>query len=260
MLAARVWKHIRAGYHARRYGYQVEGAGAATAIAGLLAYLHPPRRADLDASALYLDAVPDGRLLEVGCGAGKTLAYLQSLGWRAVGTDLDGEAVAVAASLGVDARHGALEALAFPANNFDAVVVKHVIEHLPDPRATLREIRRILKPGGTLIVLTPNAAGRGHARFGKHWRGLEPPRHLHIFTPGSLELLITEVGFSIRKAACTGRARSIEVESLRIRQNRAGTKRLLDTLYGGVSEWMEWITLQFRPKAGNELLVIASRE
>jgi SAM-dependent methyltransferase len=71
----------------------------------------------------------------------------------------------------------------------------HVLEHVPDPRALLAECRRIIKPGGRLVSITPNVSSWGHQIFGPHWLGLDPPRHLHLFTPASLRRLAQDTGW-----------------------------------------------------------------
>ncbi len=114
------------------------------------------------------------------------MVTMQELGWKVEGIDFDSAAVQSAVELGLSARCGSLEQQHYPDRSFDAVTLSHVIEHVPNPIETLIECARILKPGGMLIVLTPNAASLSHRIFKSHWRGLEPPRHLHIFTLDSM--------------------------------------------------------------------------
>jgi len=91
---------------------------------------------------------------------------------------------------------GSLEQQKFPAESFDAVTMSHVIEHVPEPIQTLSECARILRPGGRLFLWTPNHSSLGCRVFGKHWRGLEPPRHLHLFSPRSLKSLLNKAGLN----------------------------------------------------------------
>jgi 2-polyprenyl-3-methyl-5-hydroxy-6-metoxy-1,4-benzoquinol methylase len=105
--------------------------------------------------------------------------------------------VATARETGAEVREGLLEADTFPPASFDAVTLSHVIEHLPDPAETLAICHRLLKPGGVLWIATPNLESRGHARFGPAWRGLEPPRHLAIFTRRALTGLLERLGYEI---------------------------------------------------------------
>ena len=71
-----------------------------------------------------------------------------------------------------------------------------MIEHVPDPIATLKECARLLKKGGKLVLATPNQESMSHRTFGKDWRGLEPPRHLHIFSPSSLNRALNQAGLN----------------------------------------------------------------
>ncbi len=153
----------------------------------------------------YLPFVPGGLVLDVGCGAGNQLELLQRAGWRTMGVDFDERAVAVARSRGLDVVVGDLGSAGFPKGHFDAVTMIHVIEHVPDPFETLVGARGILKPGGRLLVITPNARSWGHRRFGHSWRGLEPPRHLQIFTTPSLVSLCEAAGFHIEHETTSAR-------------------------------------------------------
>jgi hypothetical protein len=81
----------------------------------------------------------------------------------------------------------------------------NVIEHVYDPAGLLVFCHRILAPGGRIVVVTPNARSLGHAYFKQDWRGLEPPRHLQIFTQQSLRKALTESGFAIASARTTNR-------------------------------------------------------
>jgi 2-polyprenyl-3-methyl-5-hydroxy-6-metoxy-1,4-benzoquinol methylase len=143
----------------------------------------------------YLGDVPPGRLLEVGCGSGWRLAELRRLGWDVVGQEVD-ESAAIRAreTHGLTVIVGPLEKLGLSPASFDAVTLSHVIEHVPDPAALLRECWRLVKPGGVLVGVTPNVDGIGRRAFGRRWRGLEPPRHVRIFSPRTLALLARSAG------------------------------------------------------------------
>ena len=70
----------------------------------------------------------------------------------------------------------------FDTDGFDAVTMSHVIEHVPDPVAFLDKCRRVLRPGGRLVLSTPNVRSLGHKRFRQSWRGLEPPARYSKYT------------------------------------------------------------------------------
>jgi 2-polyprenyl-3-methyl-5-hydroxy-6-metoxy-1,4-benzoquinol methylase len=193
-------KQTGVAYLHARYGYPGISPAWKQKLFSLLPHLHPFWKDMLAASVFYLSAHPGGRLLEVGCGSGATLHAMQQRGWQVTGLDFDANAVANARSKGLDVHHGQLADQAFPDNSFDAVVMSHVIEHVPNPRQLLIECRRILKPNGTLVVLTPNAGSALHRRYGKNWRGLEIPRHLQLFTAASVDRMAKNIGFSVVKA------------------------------------------------------------
>lgn len=158
-------------------------------------HLTPGLREWLALQVFDLEVIAGGRLLEVGCGNGETLARLAWLGWNCEGVDFDEKAVTRARERRLEAYVGSLHDRKYPDGAFDAVVMNHVLEHVPDPRGLFVECHRILKPGGHLVCITPNAASWAHAIFGRNWRDLDPPRHLHIFNIVSLRKLLSEMNW-----------------------------------------------------------------
>lgn len=156
--------------------------------------LHAERQRSLCA---YLDDKAPGRLLEVGCGDGSLLARMRAIGWQVEGQEVDPQAVSLRRrSDGIQVHLGQLVDLHLPRGSFDAVVMHHVVEHLHDPRALLVECRRLLKDGGTLVVVTPNTESYGHRRYASSWFALDPPRHLHLFSPKTLRTVAAQAGFT----------------------------------------------------------------
>jgi 2-polyprenyl-3-methyl-5-hydroxy-6-metoxy-1,4-benzoquinol methylase len=143
----------------------------------------------------FLRNTPRGRLLEIGCGNGERLAEFRSMGWEVEGQEVDVTAAARATARGLRVHLEALSNLSLTENSFDVVVMNHVIEHVHEPLALLRECQRVLKVGGQLKILTPNTASLGHRRFGPCWMALDPPRHLHLFSPTTLQQLVSSDGF-----------------------------------------------------------------
>ena len=134
-------------------------------------------------------------LLDVGCGNGDFLRQVQQLGWHAVGLESDPRAYSVAAERKLNVVKGSVPDTGLPPDSFDAVTLNHVIEHVHDPRRVLSELFRLVRPGGRVILTTPNWRSYGAKLFGRWWRGFEPPRHLVLFTPDSLSAAITNAGF-----------------------------------------------------------------
>jgi len=122
-------------------------------------------------------------------------------GWLVEGIESDPRAVEVARGSGLEVHQGSFPNPDLESARFDAVTLNHVLEHLHDPIAALREAFRILKPGGLLSITTPNLNSAGHRHFGRHWLHLDPPRHLTIFDSGTLRLALERCCFSSREVA-----------------------------------------------------------
>ena len=138
---------------------------------------------------------PGARLLDLGCGNGNFLSVARDLGYQVTGLEPDPKAVEIGRAAGLEIFEGALPSPFLSIASFDQVTASHVIEHLHDPKAALRAIFDLLKPGGRVWISQPNLAALGLARFGKFWRGLEPPRHLTLFDRPGLTRLLEAVGF-----------------------------------------------------------------
>ena len=158
----------------------------------------PDWLASLFSSFAYQDSVPfktDGRMLDVGCGGGKFLRSMKQLGWQTQGVEFNQSAVATCHEAGLEVFQGELAAAAFPDSSFDLVTARHVIEHIADPKPFVAEIFRVLKPGGLMLLRTPNSEALGRGWFGTHWFANDAPRHLILFSSRNLELLANQQGF-----------------------------------------------------------------
>lgn len=186
---------IRSAYLYTHYGYPTTDPHCITKLLSLIAYVDPSWRDTQAANIFYLPYVKNGKLLDVGCGNGSSMQIMKSKGWQVVGIDFDEQAIKSAQQLELDVRFGDLFSQKFPDEEFDAIMMNHVIEHVPDPKKLLEECRRILKKDGMLVALTPNAHSRGHKHYRDNWRGLETPQHLQIFSTNSLAMLAHCTGF-----------------------------------------------------------------
>lgn len=135
------------------------------------------------------------RVLEVGAGYGDILIYLRERGCEVLGTDLSAAAAAKAQEYGVEVRLGNLKELALPAASFDAAIMCHSLEHVPDPNVELAELRRLLKPGGELHIAVPNGHAVRLAQDGLAFAHLSFPLHFWFFDPESLACLLARHGF-----------------------------------------------------------------
>ena len=140
---------------------------------------------------------PGARLLDIGCGNGSFLRQMRSLGWQVCGIEPDSKSAEQAQAAGLDVRIGLLAQFPMTEAQFDAITLFHVIEHLHNPMETLQLCWKLLKPGGQLVILTPNYEASGREYFGPDWRGLEPPRHLVLFNEKSLWAAMERCGYGV---------------------------------------------------------------
>lgn len=149
--------------------------------------------------AHYPKKINNGRVLDVGCGSGNLLVNLKNLGWEVYGIDPSPIAVNVARSRGLDNIYqGELNELKLNENFFDVIILFHVFEHIPNPETVLLEIKRILKPGGRLIIGVPNFGSFASRIMGKYWAGLSFPLHFFHYQKQSLSNLLKARDFNIK--------------------------------------------------------------
>ncbi|MGA7871733.1 MAG: class I SAM-dependent methyltransferase [Candidatus Binatus sp.] len=254
----------RSAYRAWRFNY---GDDAGKPLRWLLALPILLSRIECDALDIPLRylAVPEkGCVLDVGCGDGSVLKLAQELGWNAEGVDFDARAVETGRCRGLSVRLGRLAEQRYPDESFDLVLMSHVIEHVHDPLATLREIRRVLRMGGTLAVTTPNAGSWGHRHFGPNWRGLEPPRHLQIFNTNSLTALARRAGFVQSDVSSTLRITPyVFTQSRLIRRFGRGDMMRPparpELLYARAAAFVEMLMRLWNPLVADELLLEARK-
>jgi SAM-dependent methyltransferase len=143
---------------------------------------------------------PPGDLLDVGCGSGAFLLALEDAGWRCSGVEIDAGAVEAAHKAGLERiRQGDFLEAGYPDSSMDVVRFWHSLEHLRSPRAALVEARRILRPGGKLLVGVPNFGSLLSRALRSRWFPLEVPRHLWHFDRARLHALALQTGFEVQR-------------------------------------------------------------
>jgi SAM-dependent methyltransferase len=140
---------------------------------------------------------PQGALLDVGCGAGRFLLAARERGWRVAGVELCESSACTAQEAGLDVRHAGLADAGFEEQSFEAARLNQVIEHVPDALSLLRDVARVLKPGGILSLATPNVSSLSARLLGPSWNhlGSEANGHVVLFSRHTLTRALQEAGF-----------------------------------------------------------------
>jgi len=136
----------------------------------------------------------DSRIVDIGCGAGGLLLKLQREGFRSLlGADPFIEAD-IDYGNGVRILKRSVEELE---GRYDFVMLHHSFEHVPDPAGTLKALAQRIAPEGTLLLRMPVADSYARRKYGIHWQAWEAPRHLHLHTARSMELLAAGAGLAV---------------------------------------------------------------
>jgi SAM-dependent methyltransferase len=150
-------------------------------------------------------------LLDVGCSAAFFLKLARDRKWGVQGVEVSDFGVKFTRDeLKIPVFQGFLQDAHFPDESFDAVFSSHVIEHVGDPVNLLKEMKRILRPGGALITVLPTQFSAPSYRFFGKWTGEGPPRHVSYFTKHLFENSLKSLGFSIRYSR-----QNVEIQKIR---------------------------------------------
>jgi 2-polyprenyl-3-methyl-5-hydroxy-6-metoxy-1,4-benzoquinol methylase len=187
-------------------------------------------------SFLSRELTTGARILDVGCGRGVILGVLAEQGFEVHGLEISAEA-----ARGADPRAEiriaeSLRDAEYRTASFDQVIIWHVLEHLSDPAGTLREVHRILKPGGRLIVAVPNFSSLQARCTGAAWFHLDLPRHVYHFPLPALRQLLTLTGFHVKS-----------VHHFSLRQNPFGWIQSLMNCFGSLPRNGLYALLHRRP-------------
>jgi len=157
------------------------------------------RLAECREELAYINSLPPGKVLDVGCGLGFLLAGIDPR-WEKHGVEISEYAAEQAQNYGT-VLCGVLAGAKHPNDYFDVVLWHHVIEHLENPVEELLEIKRILKPGGKLILGTPNFGCELAKRAGDNFRLLHDKTHVSLFTAESVQAMLRDAFFEIEKVS-----------------------------------------------------------
>jgi len=174
----------------------------------------PDFRLEVDTLLRLANLTPESSILELGCGGGELLRRVEDRVRLGVGVDISHRGLGVARAAGlarlVVAR---VETLPFGDGVFDAVLAQHLVEHLAAPSRAMVEWRRVLRPGGRLLLVTPNAAYPDPGIF-------HDPTHLTLFTEETLRRALEQGGFRVVRLFTLfpylGRSRILRAASIRL--------------------------------------------
>ena len=145
-----------------------------------------------------LSLLPEGakRVLDIGCGNGMVLeAISRQAPLELWGVEINSAAAAAAKAKGFHVNCGTLKDAGLPEGEFDLIRLGHVLEHFPSPRTEVRQIWKLLKPGGVILGETPNTGSLDFKLFGRYWGAMHAPRHLVLFNRNNLAACLGGAGF-----------------------------------------------------------------
>ncbi len=215
-------------------------------------------------TAMYLQKSKGDKLLDVGCGNGELIAIMKDLGWEVIGVEPDRKAADfVQKKFGIKIFNQTFEKAKLPLNFFEAVIMRHVIEHTEDPVEFLKKAWNILKPGGKLVVVTPNIKSLGHLIFKRSWLHLDPPRHLFLFSSETF-LQCAKIGglknLKIRIVPATGELTYIASRNIQKKGKVKTSTGLNSHIVGAIFQLLEIFLAFFRPSLGEEIVLEAVKE
>lgn len=140
-----------------------------------------------------------GKVIDIGCADGAFLFNIMKRKWDVYGSE-HSESFATSPYLhDIKVHIGDIDTLGADNCSFDVVTLWHVFEHLADPNRYLREINRIIKPNGLLVLTLPNIDSWQAKLFKAKWFHLDPPRHLFHFSPATLRVLLKKNNFTVER-------------------------------------------------------------
>lgn len=137
-----------------------------------------------------------GRILDIGAGTGEFLSVAKNDGWQTIGVEPSDRAKAIAKNKGVSFVSATSE---LENHSFDVISMWHVLEHVPDLDKQIKELKRLLKPTGTLIIAVPNFKSFDAKHYGKFWAAFDVPIHFWHFSKTAIQLLFEKEEMKLEK-------------------------------------------------------------
>ena len=146
-------------------------------------------------SSMAIGGLTQGKLLDIGCGVGDFLVQVKKQGWEVQGIEPSDDAKNIAEKRLGFRPYSPGDYAMFEDHTFDAITMWHVLEHIDNLHFQTKEIHRLLKPGGRLIIALPNFQSFDCQYYKEKWAAWDVPRHLNHFAPDVLREIITSCGF-----------------------------------------------------------------
>lgn len=137
-----------------------------------------------------------GKILDIGAGTGEFLSVAKNDGWQTIGVEPSGKAKAIAINKGISFVEQTTE---LENNSFDVISMWHVLEHVPDLDKQIKELKRLLKPTGTLIIAVPNFKSFDAKHYGNFWAAYDVPIHFWHFSKTAIKLLFEKEEMQLEK-------------------------------------------------------------
>ncbi|MBC7847554.1 MAG: class I SAM-dependent methyltransferase [Flavobacterium sp.] len=137
-----------------------------------------------------------GRILDIGAGTGDFLSVAKNDGWETIGVEPSERAKSIAKNKGVSFVEETSE---LENHSFDVISMWHVLEHVPDLDKQIKELKRLLKPTGTLIIAVPNFNSFDANHYGKFWAAFDVPIHFWHFSKTAIKLLFEKEEMKLEK-------------------------------------------------------------
>ena len=170
-----------------------------------------------------------GRILDIGAGTGDFLLAAEKKGFEIYGVEPNSGARELASKKGLNLEE---ETSSFPDNSFDVITLWHVLEHVPNLQEQIKELHRLLKNDGLLVIAVPNFKSYDAQKYRENWAAYDVPRHLYHFSPSAIKNIFSSGGFSLTSQK--GLFFDSFYVSLLSEKYATGSSNIPAALYGGV--------------------------
>jgi len=174
---------------------------------------------------------PVGQILDIGCGTGEFLNACISSGWKGNGVEPSEMAAAQAKKNFGLSVFSEEEMNKLPSTSYDIITMWHVLEHVPSLIDRIKDLHRLLKSNGVVLIAVPNCESKDAKHYKEFWAAYDVPRHLYHFSPGDIENLFSKHGFTI-KSILPMKFDSYYVSMLS-EKYKSGKPRILRALFQG---------------------------